>query len=160
MSLKWIWTRIKKRKKKTLFKIKLKLTQTTTISMTSCAFSSGCRLVTWEATSKPLTTSTSDWCKKKAHTQQSNCSYLDFTIIIHGKRWRKYISYICITTIVQQFLNTVLDHVINNVGESKGRELCIYMSLPKEIVHKMVIDVLRRAFTELDAEEDSSRKHE
>ena len=49
--------------------------------------------------------------------------------------------------IVQQFLNTVLDHVINDVEESKRKQIASH-------VHEMVIDVLRRAFTELDAEDN------
>ena len=52
------------------------------------------------------------------------------------------------TAIVQQFLNTVLDHVINDVEEAKRKQI-------DGIVHEMVIDALRRAFTELDAEEDT-----
>ena len=53
-----------------------------------------------------------------------------------------------ITAIVQQFLNTVLDHVINDVEESKGKQIA-------SIVHEMVNDVLRRAITELAAEDDN-----
>ena len=52
-----------------------------------------------------------------------------------------------VKAIVKQFLNTVLDHVINNVEESKGKHI-------EKIVNEMVIDVLRRSVTELAAEED------
>ena len=51
------------------------------------------------------------------------------------------------TAIVQQFLNTVLDHVINDVEEAKRKQI-------DGIVHEMVIDALKRAFTELDADDD------
>ena len=52
-----------------------------------------------------------------------------------------------ITAIVQQFLNTLLDYITNDVEETERKQIA-------NTVHEMVNDVLRRAFTELDAEED------
>ena len=52
-----------------------------------------------------------------------------------------------VKVIVQEFLNTLLDYITNDVEETKRKQIA-------NTVHEMVNDVLRRAFTELDAEED------